>query len=214
MATLTDPAVQSHTKKITADVQRANHKCESLGAGKHLILHWNPSAIAKDLSLHMTVRRCHFLPNLSFPSCMLLHGTLGGIFDIFSASEESTAWVLLWKTRSRPMGVTVCPVALFNFFSTAFDPREWTMVVFWEENSGHQPQLMKPENKGRDETNYPSPPSDFQFFDDPDVPFGPQGPPPPEPPAPPRPPAPPGPPEQSGPQEPTTRMASSSIACL
>ena len=86
---------------------------------------------------------------------MLLHGTLGGNFDIFAASEQSSAWVLLWKTRSRPMGVRVCPVTLFNFFSTAFDPREWTMVVFWEENSGHQPQLIIPENKGRDETLLP-----------------------------------------------------------
>ena len=43
---------------------------------------------------------------------------------------ESTAWVLLWKTRSRSIGVRVCLVAQFNFFSTAFDPRAWTMVVF------------------------------------------------------------------------------------
>ena len=70
------------------------------------------------------------------------------------------------------------------------------MVMFWKENSGHQPQLIIPETDGRDETNSPSPPSDFQFFDDPDVPFAPQIPPPPEAPAPPRRRAP---PEQSGP---------------
>ena len=46
--------------------------------------------------------RRHFLPNVHFQSCMLLQGTLGGDFDIFAASGESTAWVLLWKTRSRP----------------------------------------------------------------------------------------------------------------
>ena len=56
---------------------------------------------------------------------MLLQGTLGGDFDIFAASGESTAWVLLWKTRSRPIGVRVCPAAQFNFIITAFDPREW-----------------------------------------------------------------------------------------
>ena len=83
---------------------------------------------------------------------MLLQGTLGGDFDIFAASGESTAWVLLWKTRSRPIGVRVCPVAQFNFFSTAFDPREWTMVVFWKEDSGRQPRLITPENEGGDET--------------------------------------------------------------
>ena len=67
---------------------------------------------------------------------MFLWCTLGGDFDIFAASGESTAWVPFWKTRSRPIGVRVCPVAPFDFFSTAFDPRAWTMVVFWKEDSG------------------------------------------------------------------------------
>ena len=84
---------------------------------------------------------------------MLLQGTLGGNFDIFAASGESIAWVLLWKTCSRPIGVIVCPLAQFNLFRTAFDPREWTMVVFLKENSGRQSQLITPENEGGDETN-------------------------------------------------------------
>ena len=53
--------------------------------------------------------------------------------------------------------------------------------MFWKENSGRQPQLIILENEGGDETNCPSPPPNFTFFDDPDVPFGPQGPPPPAP---------------------------------
>ena len=93
---------------------------------------------------------------------------------------------LLQKTRSRPSGVRVCAVAQFDYFSTAFDPLVWTMVVFCKEHSGRQPQLITPENEGGDETNYPSPPK-FTFFDDPDVPLGPCGPP-----APPGPPGPPG----------------------
>ena len=45
--------------------------------------------------------RRHFLQNVHFQCCVLLQGTLGGDFDIFAASSgESTAWVLLWKTRS------------------------------------------------------------------------------------------------------------------
>ena len=80
--------------------------------------------------------------------------------------------MLLWKARSRPIGVRACPVAQFNFFNTAFDPREWTMVVFWKEDSGCQLHLITPENEGGDETSSPSPPN-FAFFDDPDVPLGP-----------------------------------------
>ena len=91
--------------------------------------------------------------------------------------------------RSRPICVRVCPVAQFNFFSTAFDPRGWPTVAFWKEILGRQPQLITPENEGGDETSYPSPPT-LTFVDDPDVPFGPSGPP--------EPPGPPGPPGQPG----------------
>ena len=52
------------------------------------------------------------------------------------ASGASTAWALLWRTRSRPIGVRVCLFAEFNFFTTAFDPRAWTLVVFWKERFG------------------------------------------------------------------------------
>ena len=135
-----------------------------------------------------------FFPSMQFECCMTLQGTLRGNFDIFAASVESTAWVLLQKTRSRPSGVRVCPVAQFNFFKTAFDPRKWTLVVFWKESLGRPPQLITLENKGGDNTNYLSPPT-YTFFDDAEVPFGPQGP---QPPAPPEPHQPPGPPGSSG----------------
>ena len=141
---------------------------------KSQILHGNPSTIAQDFSPRMAVLRRHFLPSMHFQCCMILRSALGGDFDIFAASGESSAWVLLWKTRSRPIGVRVCLLAQFNFFSTAFDPHEWTTVVFWEENSGRQLQLITPENQGGGNTNDPSPPT---FFDDPHVPFGPCGPP-------------------------------------
>ena len=134
-----------------------------------------------------------FLPNMHFQCCVILQGTLGSQFDIFAASGESTAWVLLWKTRSRPIGVRVCLAAQFNFFKTAFNLRKWTLVVFWKGNLGRQPQLITPENEGGDNTNYPAPPN-VTFFDDPEVPFGPQDPQPLTPPPPDQPPGPPSPP--------------------
>ena len=185
LATVTGPAMSSLPKNMTADVRYAINKCESLGSGKQLILHGHPSAIAQDFSPHIAVLRRHFLPIMQFQCCMILKGTLGGNFDIFAATSGSAAWVLLWKTRSRPIGVRVCPVAQFNFLSTAFDRRGWTMVVFWKEDSGRQPQ--------------PSPPT-LTFFDDPNVPFGPSGPPEFS-----------GLPGSPGPPDLTTRMASSSI---
>ena len=135
-------------KNLTADVQHATNKCECLDPGQQLILHGNASAIAATFSPHVALLRRYSFTEYAFPVLHVIQGTLGGDFDIFAASGESTAWVLLWKTGSRPIGVRVCPVAQFNLFSTAFDPRSWTMVVFWKDDSGRQPQLVTPENEG------------------------------------------------------------------
>ena len=97
------------------DVQHALNTCELMGSGKQLILHGNPSALAGNFSPHITVLRRHLLLYMEFQWCMILQGTLGSNFNIFAASGESTAWVLHWKTRSRPIGVRLCPVAQFNF---------------------------------------------------------------------------------------------------
>ena len=89
---MTGPAWNSFPKFFsTSDVQYAIDKCESLGSGKQLILHGNPSAIAKDFSPHMAIFRRHFLTTMHFKCCKLLQGTLGRNFDIFAASGESTA---------------------------------------------------------------------------------------------------------------------------
>ena len=90
-------------KILAADVQYAIGKCESSGAGKQLILPGKTSAIAEDFSPHMAVLRRHFVPNMHFQCCMLLQSTLGGKFNIFAASGECTSWVLVWKTRARPI---------------------------------------------------------------------------------------------------------------
>ena len=113
LATMTGPAVRSFPANMTADVQYATNKCESLGSGKQLILHGKSSALARKLSPHMAVFGRHFLPKMQFQCCMLLQGTLGGDFDIFAASGESTAWVL-WKTRSRPIGPDSVSVYIFT----------------------------------------------------------------------------------------------------
>ena len=95
LATVKGPAMSSLPKHTKADVRYAINKCESLGSGKQLILHGHPSAIAQDFSPHMAVLRRHFLPNMHFQYCMILQGIIGRNFDIFAASGESTAWVLL-----------------------------------------------------------------------------------------------------------------------
>ena len=168
LATKTGPAMSSSPKHMKADVQLAINKCESLGSGKQLILHGNPSAIAKDFSPHVAVLRRLFLPNMQFECCMFSR----------TLSEASS-------TSLRPAVNPRLGASLENP-CTSFDPCAWTMIVFWKENSGRQPQIITSENERGDETNCTSPPT---FFDDPDVPFGPSGPP-----GPPELPGPPGPP--------------------
>ena len=59
-ATMAKPWMSRSPNNLTADVQHAINKSESLGSGKQLILHWNPSEIARDFSPHVAVLRRHF----------------------------------------------------------------------------------------------------------------------------------------------------------
>ena len=61
LATMTGLVLSSLPRNLTADVQHAVDKCESLIPGQQLILHWNPSAIAANFSPHKTmILRRHF----------------------------------------------------------------------------------------------------------------------------------------------------------
>ena len=60
LATMTGPVLSSLLRNLTADVQYAIEKGESLGPGQQLILHGNPSAFAAKFSPHMAVLRRHF----------------------------------------------------------------------------------------------------------------------------------------------------------
>ena len=51
--------------------------------------------LQQDFSPHMSVLPRHFLPNMQLECCVIFQGTPGGNFDIFAASGDFTAWVLL-----------------------------------------------------------------------------------------------------------------------
>ena len=67
------PIYMQITENLTADVHYAINKCESLGSGKQLILHGNPSAIARDFF------PAYGCPSTSFSECAhpVLHVTSG-----------------------------------------------------------------------------------------------------------------------------------------
>ena len=57
LATRTGRSTSSLPENLTADVHYGKNKSDSLGSGKQLIPHGNPSAIARDFSPHMAVLR-------------------------------------------------------------------------------------------------------------------------------------------------------------
>ena len=80
LATRTGRATGSFPKNPTADVHYAIHKCESLGSGKQLILHGNPSAIGRDFSPLMAFVRRFFFAECALPVLYVTSGHLGSRF--------------------------------------------------------------------------------------------------------------------------------------
>ena len=116
-------SILNHRIRLTADVRHAINRCESLGSGKQLFLHGNPSAIASNF-LHVWQSFDVIFPNMQIQWCVLLHGTLGGDFDIFATNIESTTWEAPLenpvKTNWRE-GLSCSPIRLFQH-------RIWTRV--------------------------------------------------------------------------------------
>ena len=109
--------MRSQPKNKIADVEYAINKYESLVLEKDMILHVNPSAIAKDFSTYRAVFRRHFHRICIFGAVRFSRVPAEAIWDVFAASGgESTVSVLLWKTLPRPIGVRVCLVVQFKFF--------------------------------------------------------------------------------------------------
>ena len=173
LATMTGPAVRCQPKNITADVQHAINKCDSLGAGKQLIRHGNLSAIAIVFP-HMAVLRRHLLPNMHFQCCMSLErhpqwkdGHLccqRWIYCLGTPLETP------FKTNWRE-GLSVSQ----SNFSVPHLIRVWTIVMFWKEDSG-MPAPADYTWKRRSRWDQLSISANFTFFDDSDVHFGPCGP--------------------------------------
>ena len=144
LAIRTGRSTDSLPEKLTADVHYAINKMRIFGFRETI----DPSResighLQGMFPRHMAVLRRHLLPNVHFQCCVLLQDTLGGDFDTFAPSGEFHCLENPLKTNWRE-GLSCSQIQLL---STAFDPREWTMVVFWKEDSGRQPQLITPKTK-------------------------------------------------------------------
>ena len=119
LATFTGPALRSYPENYDRRcAQHALKTCESSGSGKQLILHGIPIGNRRGFfTAYVSSSSSFFCRICSFQCCMILQGNSRRQFlTSFATSGESTAWVLLWETRSRQIVVRVCLVAHFNFF--------------------------------------------------------------------------------------------------
>ena len=116
-------------------------KFEVLGSRKRVILHGNPSAIARDF--HRISQS--FDINFSEDAVPVMHDVSGSSRRQFwhlccqqwihcLASPLENPFETYWRE-----GLSCSPI---QFLNTTFDPRAWTMVVFWKESLGRQPQLI------------------------------------------------------------------------
>ena len=145
--TIQDP--RSNSERVL----RASETCERLGTGGQVIFQsdqlteetsWNLSCLRKAMKELREV----YLPDYEFGQAMTLVGTLGKTIKITETDDEDDAWVIMWITHSRPFGVRVLPVSKVFFHDPSFDPRRWTMVVFWEETTGRSKrQTVRPPSK-------------------------------------------------------------------
>ena len=93
------PNCAQSTKNMIADIQYALNKCESSSSGKQLILHGNPSAIARNF-----LRKWQVFDVIYCQICIL------SAVLFFRGSSKAMFTSLLpvaWKTK--PIGVEVCP---------------------------------------------------------------------------------------------------------
>ena len=161
-ATRTGRSTGSLQENLTADVHCAINKFESLGSGKQLILHGNPSAIAKGFfSVYGSPPTSFFaecaLPMLSSVAILIsLQPAVNPLPGCSSENQFMTNWRegLSWwpnSTRSTPHLTRVTGQWLCSGRKTRDASFDW---------------FTTPENEGGDETSAPSPPR-FIFFDDP-----------------------------------------------
>ena len=67
--------------------------------------------------------------------------------NLRDVDQDNKAWVIMWRTHERPLGVRVVPVANLKFPDAKFKVSDWTMVIYWKETTGLQMTVCPPKRK-------------------------------------------------------------------
>lgn len=103
--------------------------------------------------------RTHYLPMQHFNYCLALRGTLGENISAYSVSDK--ACVVMWKKTDKIKQVSVAMLSSLLSPGSSFDPRAWSILVFWDETKHSRTPGVLPT------------PSSTLPLDDPSVPHNP-----------------------------------------
>ena len=127
-------AVQQPLKSVLQQhVRHAMRSLDTLPHGQQLFLAGNSSSLALFSVPHVSTLRRYYLPDRLFFHSMVLRGTLGISMSVKDVDTDDNAWVLMWKTGQPDAGMRISPMTKSLFQDPRFDPKPWTIVVFWQE---------------------------------------------------------------------------------
>jgi len=102
--------------------------------------------------------RQKYLPYQHFTGCSILHGTFGHRTSLLHLDEPSA--VFMWKHNSSTNQLYISSAAALSFPPDTFSIQEWSVVMFWDEQSTTNKPAPGPDREDM-ETDQPSgqPPS-------------------------------------------------------
>ena len=109
-------------------------KVNSMPSNTEILLHTEPWTPYIDDLGKMTIHlRKLYLPHHVFGKCSILRGTFG---SAFSARDRSDlAFVIMWRKHDETKQLYVVSMPSMYTFPSSFEPRKWSMVLFWQESS-------------------------------------------------------------------------------
>ena len=145
--------------------------------GTEKCLHYAVRKADQNLAKLARHLRAHYLPIQHFNYCLALRGTLGENISAYAVSDN--ACVVMWKKTDKVKQVSVAMLSSLLSPGSSFDPRAWSILVFWDETRHSRTPGVLPTPASTLPLDDPSvphnpvPPTTFPMTADGDVPVDP-----------------------------------------
>ena len=111
----------------------------SLPNHTEIVVQGDDNTVSKRVFKLLRHVRQHFLPLQKFTGCSVLRGTFGSQAPTNQQDEDS--YCVMWK-KKEPRLVYVTQVSTTH--EASFEPRLWTIVLFWGQSSASRPDIPNP----------------------------------------------------------------------